>query len=122
MAEKIQYKTAMVEQKEPFITSLYCDKCKKLIKQHISDTFIKDIRNVSYMHDRVEWYEVTTGHHDWGNDSIDSIKHQDICLDCIDEVFNDYKNRASDTTTEYIEIEHCWNYNHSLKEENKDEN
>ena len=117
MSEKIQYESTMVEQKVPYITELCCDKCKKVIRRSISDIF-KDKCKVDFRN-RVEWYEVTTGHYDWGNDSIDSIKHQDICLDCIDEVFNDYKNRASETTTEYIEIHHCWNYNHELMEDKK---
>jgi len=117
MSEKIQYKSTMVEQKVPYITELYCDKCKKVIKQSISDNF-KDIRKVDSSN-RVEWYEVMTGHHDWGNDSIDSIKNQDICTYCIDDVLAEFKDRASGDTTEYINIDHCWNYNHELMEEQK---
>ena len=37
-------------------------------------------------------------------------------MDCIDDVFAEFKDRASGSTTEYIEIEHCWNYNHIIKE------
>lgn len=114
MAEKIQYKSTMIEQKVPYITELYCDKCKKLIRQYAHDEF-KDIRQIQY-HNLVEWYEVTTGHHDWGNDSIDSITHSDICTNCIDDIFTSFKVRASEDTTEYIDIEHCWDYNHTIKE------
>ena len=115
MSEKIQYKSTMVEQKVPYITELCCDKCKKVIRRSISDNF-KDIRKVDFSNS-VEWYEVMTGHHDWGNDSIDSIKNQDICTDCIDDVLAEFKDRASGDTTEYINIDHCWNYNHELMED-----
>ena len=49
------------------------------------------------------YYEVTTGHHDWGNDSCDSVRCYDICPDCIQEFTENYlKNNIG---TEYIEIE-----------------
>lgn len=114
MSEKIQYKSTMVEQKVPYITELCCDKCKKIIKRKISCEF-KNIRKIS--NDRVEWYDVTTGHHDWGNDSIDSIQDSNICTDCIDDILAEFKDKASGNTTRYIEIEHCWGYNHELLED-----
>ena len=115
MGEKIQYKSAIIKQKIPYITELYCDKCKKVIRQSVYDEF-KDIREVQYSNP-IEWYKVTTGHHDWGHDSIDSIEHFDICMDCIDDVFAEFKDRASGgLNTEYIEINHSWNYNHVIKE------
>ncbi len=113
MSEKIQYKSAIIEQKVPYITEVYCDKCGKLIRQIVHDEF-KDIREIKYSK-RIEWYEVTTGHHDWGNDSIDSIENLVICTNCIDDIFTEFKERASDNTTEYIDIDHCWNYNHTIK-------
>lgn len=55
---------------------------------------------------RPKYFEVTTGHHDWGNDSCDSIEHKDICPDCIGKVSLDYLTSASGT--QYIEIETTW--------------
>ncbi len=113
MSEKIQYKSTMVEQKVPYITELCCDNCGKLIRQIVHDDF-KDIRE--YLQNTpIEWYSVITGHHDWGNDSIDSINKEDICIDCIDEIFTKFKERASGNTTEYININHHMNYNHTIK-------
>jgi hypothetical protein len=51
-----------------------------------------------------EHYEVTTGHHDWGNDSCESIENIDVCSDeCLQKEFNSYLKYES--STKYIEIE-----------------
>lgn len=51
----------------------YCDKCGKTICQ-----------NTGY-------WEITTHHHDWGMDSIDSFENFDICsTKCMKAMFNDY--------------------------------
>ena len=66
----------------------YCDICKKEI-----DT------NKGY-------WEVITGHNDWGNDSIDSIESFDVCSEnCLIDKFKKYikesgKNRFN---TQYFE-------------------
>lgn len=50
------------------------------------------------------YYEVRTGHRDWGNDSIDSIENKDICSDeCLQKEFNIYMELTS--RTKYMEIE-----------------
>lgn len=55
-------------------------------------------------------FEVCTGHHDWGNDSIDSIAHIDACsAECLSKVFLLYAERAEKydgKNTEYLNIEH----------------
>lgn len=51
------------------------------------------------------YYDVTTGHHDWGNDSIDSIEHNEICLDCIYNFTTDYLKGNNECMSDYIEIE-----------------
>lgn len=62
---------------------------------------------------------VVTGHHDWGNDSGDSITTKEICLDCIVGFASIYLSNFGGT--QYIEIEReyfsphfesydkCWN-------------
>lgn len=70
--------------------TLYCDICKKEIEKG------------------KEYWEATTGHHDWGNDSCDSIEYFDICSDiCLMMKFGEYIDRSQKTryNTEYIEVE-----------------
>lgn len=68
--------------------TLYCDICKKEIKKGR------------------EYWEVTTGHHDWGNDSFESIEDFDVCSDvCLMMKFGEYIDRSKDGyNTEYIEV------------------
>ena len=71
--------------KEKFLGRTVCDICKKEIH-------------------KTAHYEVTTGHHDWGNDSIESINNSDICSDdCLKVVFGVYLEGTSDS--KYINIE-----------------
>lgn len=68
----------------------YCDICKKEI-----DT------NKGY-------WELTTGHHDWGNDSEESIEHFDVCSQmCLMSKFAEYldESDADDDNTKYFEVE-----------------
>lgn len=68
----------------------YCDVCKKMI-----DT------NKGY-------WELTTGHHDWGNDSGDSIENFDVCSEiCLMSKFSEYLNESekNDWNTMYFEVE-----------------
>ena len=65
-----------------------CDICGKVIA---------DANHEDY------FYEVVTGHHDWGNDSVDSVKQFDICSDeCLAKVFKDYIE-DNNSVTKYIE-------------------
>lgn len=52
-----------------------------------------------------KYYEVLTGHHDWGNDSIDSVKNSDICSDCLPGFVADYIRRHKNNSSDYIDIE-----------------
>ena len=62
-----------------------CDSCnKKLLKKY---------------------YDVRTGHHDWGNDSIDSIEHKDICEKCINSYVANYLEDVKSSNTAYIDVE-----------------
>lgn len=82
------YKKEMREVQVPVSEEIVCDKCKKVI-------------NGSY-------WDVTTGHHDWGNDSIDSVDSQDICSkECLCELFEEYVKRSDHRyNTEYFEVRH----------------
>ena len=99
-------KTVTVIEKRPICTSVYCDSCNK----HIYTTVRP---GMSYNGNRsiVDYYKITTGHNDWGNDSVDSINYQTLCPDCfMDEVVK-FKNRSiGRQNTEYIVIDHEWTY------------
>lgn len=77
------------------IVGVCCDICAKKLLLNSSDCF-----------DSVAYFEVMTGHHDWGNDSCESIQHRDICSDCINNFVRDYLSNA--TGTEYIEIDRTY--------------
>jgi hypothetical protein len=50
------------------------------------------------------YYEITAGHHDWGNDSIESIEYEDICsADCLRKRLEAYLE--AERGTQYINIE-----------------
>ena len=53
-----------------------------------------------------EHWEVTTGHHDWGNDSYESIENQDACsAECLTKMFDAYIVRSHDCyNSEYLEV------------------
>lgn len=52
------------------------------------------------------YFSVCTGHYDWGNDSIDSIEHLDVCSgECLTHVFEDYQDTAKGDNTQYLRIE-----------------
>ena len=51
----------------------------------------------------IKYFDVTTSHNDWGNDSYESLRHYDICPDCITVFATDYLANCGDTAI--IEIE-----------------
>jgi len=55
--------------------------------------------------DREKYFEVMTGHHDWGNDSCDSIEHLDICDECLNKFVGDYFKETKKSYTAYINVE-----------------
>lgn len=73
------------------VTGIKCDSCGK------------EIPALPLNRGGNKYYYVTTGHHDWGNDSCESVVYHDICPDCINKFTADYLRSGS--TTAYIEIE-----------------
>lgn len=68
----------------------YCDICKKEI-----DT-------------KSGYWEVITGHHDWGDDSWESIQQFDVCsANCLIDKFNEYikVSEKNNFNTQYFEVE-----------------
>ena len=81
------------------VTGVRCDICGKVLRY-------KYRPNSDFLEERPKYFRVMTGHHDWGNDSCDSIEHKDICLGCITDFISDYLSNASGT--EYVDISTEW--------------
>jgi len=60
------------------------------------------------------YFSVTTSHHDWGNDNIDSYEYMDACCPaCALEFTEEYVKGAYNKphNTKKITIEHCRSLN-----------
>ena len=78
-----KHETKEIKKVEEVENGIICDICKKEIKGE------KDYKR-RYL--KMEhFYEVTTHHHDWGNDSIDSYENRDICgEECLFKFLKEY--------------------------------
>lgn len=82
------YEEKEVLKKEKVLQKITCDNCKTNINESTND----------------HYYEVTTCHDDWGNDSIDSLMHYDFCsYKCLSENMEVYFETANGS--EKYEIE-----------------
>jgi len=91
MSIKREYevKTHTVTERVCVKETLHCDVCDGIIENN-------------------GYWELTTGHHDWGNDSCESIEHFDICSKaCLRKKFDEYVKESgdSDYNTMYFEAE-----------------
>lgn len=75
------------------VEGVECDICKRLIIP----------TGYGFKENCSRYFEVMTGHHDWGNDSCDSIKHLDIYPSCIGDFVTKYAQEC--TGTKYLEME-----------------
>ena len=83
----------VVYKKRRKVEGIQCECCNKIIKADGSYQTKQQRR----------YFRVLTGHHDWGNDSHESMKFHDICTGCITKYVVTYLDRAKGS--EYIEIE-----------------
>lgn len=84
------------------VEGIKCDICGTVIKPPSKDDRY-DWRKPEH-----EYYSVTTGHNDWGNDSGDSVRHRHICPNCIIKFVEAYFTNSDfykKSPTAYIEIE-----------------
>jgi hypothetical protein len=89
MSIKKEYELKTITQRVCVKSTVHCDVC---------DCAIDD--NNGY-------WELTTGHHDWGNDSVESIKHFDLCSEsCLRKKFDEYVKESGedDCNTMYFEV------------------
>lgn len=69
------------------------------------ETLICDIcdKEIPY---RCGYWHLVTQHHDWGNDSIESIESFDVCSkDCMNEKYNEYMNDSGESDYNTMEFE-----------------
>ena len=69
------------------VTGVECDICKDVIP----------VKSLSHSNSEHRYFEVPTGHYDWGNDSCDSVETRDICPKCISKFIEEYLRDCSDT-------------------------
>lgn len=81
-------------------------------KQKFVDRIIKDKKVVSIKCDVCgkeivgKFWVLTTSHGDWGNDSVESIEHFDVCSpECLGNALNDYIERCEHSRTQCFELE-----------------
>lgn len=93
-----------------------CDRCNKIIFHETMNT--PHTHKYDYFKP-IQYYKVTTGHNDWGNDSIDSVENLDICEDCLDYFFMEYHEKMNKifNNSRYIEIEHEFTYEEKGEDE-----
>ena len=92
MSIEKRYETMTHEVTEKVLVEeiMYCNICKKKIEKGSG------------------YWDVTTGHYDWGNDSHESIEHFDICSEnCLMIKLTEYSvdSGKDDYNTKYIEVE-----------------
>lgn len=91
------------------VVKKFCDVCGEEIKIYggVASWNRCDPRGRPYW--TVKYLSVTTGHHDWGNDSIDSVETHDICsTECLSNFMQEFYscfNRSNSTGTDYIHID-----------------
>ena len=97
MFEKITNKVKKeVEVDEVVGERFICDECGKEVQFYITG-------HKTYAD--LEYYDVTTGHDDWGNDSCDSIEHNGYCCaDCLRKAFDKWVEENEHSSTAYFEI------------------
>ena len=93
--------------KETIECKITCDECKKVILEHHKEW-------VDHSNEVIDYYEVQTGHYDWGNDSIESMEEFHLCPDCLMTFVGKYKETATTAryrmNSRYCHIDHKWNY------------
>lgn len=81
-----KYKTTEKIAKIDILADIKCDICKKEITG--------------------KFWHLTKHHNDWGNDSIDSYEHFDLCSrECINKALDDYINDCEESNTQCFELE-----------------
>lgn len=87
----------IIRSKSYELDGIRCDICGKIIPAPKS--------YIEQLDDKYKYYIITTGHHDWGNDSHESIKCRDVCPDCVMKFVQEYLQNKNAYRSAYIEVE-----------------
>ena len=103
---KEEYSTVQVTERRHITDICTCCICNKLIyKRTMVDS--EELPKNNLMTD---YWQVTTGHNDWGNDSVDSISTYEICSeDCLKTLMIKYIEgctKRSRRNSWYMDINH----------------
>lgn len=103
--EKYHKNVQMVKCETTVAVDYFCDICKKRIYTDVKGKLTK-LDNI------VEYYNIVSGHNDWGNDSIESRESMIVCKECLTTALMQYKNAAERKpyNSRYIEVEHKYSY------------
>lgn len=71
-----------------------CDICHKTIP----------VKKRNYTDRSGRYFEITTGHNDWGNDSIESIETRDVCDECAPQFIYEYLDGIAYSNTAYMKV------------------
>lgn len=102
--------TETVILKKRKVEGIECDICHRIIQAD------GDYRTV----EKRRYFRVTTGHHDWGNDSCESIECRDICPECVNNFVAEYLGKIKNTDSNYIDIETVYAYPHIVSDDEDD--
>lgn len=102
---KTEWKEVVSKTRKQVPIEGFCDVCKKKLEQNIPLGYDSDGNQRLYYN----YFCVTTHHHDWGNDSIESYKYYDICsVECLQEFITTFwKKHFNVNNTHEMEIETC---------------
>ena len=91
MSREMKWKKEMREVTVCVEGELTCDNCKKIIDITKQDG---------------TYYNICSGHNDWGNDSPDSVEDLDACCDeCLNALVNKWLEKWKGYPTAYIDVE-----------------
>ena len=95
-----EFKEIIINNTEVVVAKeLYCDVCGKLINSS-TNTYSNGI------HPYEHYFNAVWGHHDWGNDSCESVEDFDICsFECLDKKYEEFKKEFNDSSTCYFNID-----------------
>lgn len=77
---------------------IVCDKCGKVIIDFVNGDNSHNKKDACY-------FQLTTGHNDWGNDSPDSVDCKELCCEtCVTNALADYFEDSKGSDTAYFEL------------------
>lgn len=78
------------------VIDIECDVCGKIIPVD------------RWRDQELKYYTITTGHNDWGNDSVDSICTRDVCPDCVLKFIAEFLDEENETGYLRLETGHAY--------------